>query len=836
MISVRRTTPPELLAPCGGWDQLKAAINCGADAVYFGLTDFNARARANNFTLEELPVVMETLHNKGVFGLVTLNTLVFDRELQKLEAYIREIARNGVDAVIVQDIGVIQLIREVAPDLEIHGSTQMTITSAEGAELARRWGVKRVVLARELSLKEIAQICAQTSQEIEVFVHGALCVSYSGQCFSSEAWGGRSANRGACAQACRLPYDLLCDGKLTDLGPYQYLLSPQDLMAIRQIPELVAMGVDCFKIEGRLKGPEYVALTTQTYRKAIDDAWAGRSLDFSRQEERDLEQVFSRGLTPGFLEGARHQRLVQGRAPRHRGVQVGVVHGTTQRGVQVSLQEDVRRGEGLVFDGADPQSQEEGGRIWGIYNHGQAQEEGTQGTTIELRFGPGEVQLKRIQTGDWVWRTDDPQLTKRLKALAEKPSSGRKESIQIIVSGQLGSPLVLTAENAQGHRVVSTGEFLLQPAQRHGLDQTKLEVELSRLGDTPFSLGKVTLELSEGLFCPLSELSRLRHRLVEQLLTVRKTPPSITLEQDVLETIHQPFMPEVLPLPKTAVALHILCRTPEQLEAALELAVPVIYLDYLELYGLKDSVQRIQDQGLKAIVASPRIHKPNEERIWKFLLGLKSDGLLVRNPGLLQTLNELKSQGTELPMCIGDFSLNAANGITAKTLLAMGLERITPTYDLNAQQIGDLAQYVAPQRLEIVLHHHLPVFHTEHCVFARFLSEGDDHTNCGHPCEKHRVALQDRTGLIHPIVADVGCRNTVFHGQAQSGAEFWQRFIDTGITDYRLEFVHESRQEVRNIYACYQEALQSKVPGKKLWQNLQRLLPNGITRGSYVMT
>jgi U32 family peptidase len=833
MTSLRRTTPPELLAPCGGWDQLKAAINCGADAVYFGLTDFNARARANNFTLDELPVVMETLHTQGVLGLVTLNTLVFDRELNKLETYIRAIARNGVDAVIVQDIGVIQLIREVAPDLEIHGSTQMTITSAEGAELARRWGVKRVVLARELSLKEIAQICAQTSQEIEVFVHGALCVSYSGQCFSSEAWGGRSANRGACAQACRLPYDLLCDGEVTDLGPYQYLLSPQDLMAVRQIPELVAMGVDCFKIEGRLKGPEYVALTTQTYRKAIDDAWAGRSLDFSRQEERDLEQVFSRGLTPGFLEGARHQRLVQGRAPRHRGVQIGVVRGTTQRGVLVELQEAVRRGDGLVFDAADPQSQEEGGRIWGIYGHGQALEEGAQGSTLELRFGPGEVQLKRVQAGDWVWRTDDPQLSKRLKALAEQPSNRHKEPIKITVSGKIGSPLVLTAEDAKGHLVVSSGEFLLQPAQRHGLDQTKLETELSRLGDSPFSLGKLTLELSEGLFCPLSELSRLRHSLIEQLLTIRKTPLAITLGQNVLETLHQPLTADNLP--ETTVALHLLCRTPEQLEAALDLAVPVIYLDYLELYGLKDSVQKIQAQGLKAIVASPRIHKPNEERIWKFLLGLKSDGLLVRNPGLLQTLAELESEGMELPTRIGDFSLNAANGITAQTLLSMGLERITPTYDLNAQQIRDLAQYIPPQKLEIVLHQHLPVFHTEHCVFARFLSEGDDHTNCGHPCEKHRVALQDRTGLVHPVVADVGCRNTVFHGQAQSGAEFWSKFIDTGITDYRLEFVHESSQEVRNIYACYQEALQTKMPGKKLWQNLQKLLPNGVTRGSYVL-
>ena len=314
---------PEIMSPAGYWPQLQTAVEAGADAVYFGLNHFTARAKVG-FTLTELPEVMQALHQRGVKGYVTFNTLVFDHEIKRALQTLEAIAKAGADSIIVQDVGIAQLAHKIAPELELHGSTQMSITSAEGITLAQRFGVSRVVLARELSLKDIATIRQQTDCELEMFVHGALCVSYSGQCFSSEAWGGRSANRGQCAQACRLPYELIVDDQLKPLGDARYLLSPGDLFALHQIPEIVEIGIHALKIEGRYKDANYVALTTKAYRKAVDAAWAGIQTDFS-EESQQLEQVYSRGLGDYFVSGVNHQKVVNGRSPRHRGLLMGHV-------------------------------------------------------------------------------------------------------------------------------------------------------------------------------------------------------------------------------------------------------------------------------------------------------------------------------------------------------------------------------------------------------------------------------------------------------------------------------------------------------------------------------
>src|SRR5579883_518988 len=272
-----RSATPELLAPAGDWDCAKAAVENGADAIYFGLERFNARMRAQNFTEADLPALMQFLHRRGVKGYVTFNTLVFEDELAEAEQYARTIIAAGVDAAIVQDVGICRLIRDLSPDFPIHVSTQMTISSAAGVEFARDLGCNLVVLARECSLSEIEKILGACSNEstgsampLEVFVHGALCVAYSGQCLTSEALGGRSANRGECAQACRMPYDLISDGKQVPLGNRKYLLSPQDLAGLDVLPDLVRLGVASLKIEGRLKSPEYVANITRNYRKALD--------------------------------------------------------------------------------------------------------------------------------------------------------------------------------------------------------------------------------------------------------------------------------------------------------------------------------------------------------------------------------------------------------------------------------------------------------------------------------------------------------------------------------------------------------------------------------------
>ena len=321
---------PEVMAPAGGWPQLKAAVHNGADAVYFGLSTFSARARATNFDPgSELDEVIAYLRENEVRGYVALNTLAFDKELDEIERLLRRCSEAGVDAVIVQDVGVMALAREVAPELPIHASTQQSISSADGAEFARERGATRVVVGRELSTQEIASVARGTSAEVEAFVHGALCISWSGQCLSSEAWGGRSANRGQCAQACRLPYGVIVDGSRKE--GLQYALSPGDLCGLDDVPQLIEAGVSCFKIEGRLKDERYVAATTRAYREAIDAVWDDHADEHTVSRD-DLRQVFARGqdstrdgLTPGFLRGPKHQSLVVGNAPRHRGVLAGRV-------------------------------------------------------------------------------------------------------------------------------------------------------------------------------------------------------------------------------------------------------------------------------------------------------------------------------------------------------------------------------------------------------------------------------------------------------------------------------------------------------------------------------
>lgn len=397
----RQRPKPEVMSPVGGHEQLRAAVEAGADAVFFGVETFHARAKVG-FSNEELPDIMRMLRERGVKGFVTFNTLIFDRELRAAERQLLYLSESGVDAIIVQDIGAARLAREVVPDLALHASTQMSVTSAQGAELARRFGATRVVLGRELSLKDIARIRAATTLELETFVHGALCVSYSGQCFSSEAWGGRSANLGQCAQACCLPYDRFVDGERRELGDARYLLSPGDLYALRQIPELVRVGVDCFKIEGRYRSPEFVALTTAAYRKAVDEAWAELPLSVTPQEEEDLEQIYSRGLGPHFISGTDHQAVVRGRAPRHRGLRVGTVEGVTARGVLTRLSHDLEAGDGLVFDSANwraPQGREEGGFLYGGWQNGRPLDELRAGEVIELRFGRGAIDLGQVRAG-----------------------------------------------------------------------------------------------------------------------------------------------------------------------------------------------------------------------------------------------------------------------------------------------------------------------------------------------------------------------------------------------------------------------------------------------------
>lgn len=872
----RLPVKPEVLSPAGSPEALEAALHAGADAVYLGVTDYNARVRATNFTLEELPSVLAEVHRWGVRAYITFNTLVFLEEESGAKRALEAIARAGADALIVQDLGVVRWIREIAPDLPVHASTQMTVTSADGIAPLERLGVRRVILGRELTIPEIARIREATQMELEVFVHGALCVSYSGQCLSSEAWGGRSANRGQCAQACRLPYDLLVDDRLHDLGDRAYLLSPRDLEGYRRIPELTAVGISTVKIEGRMKGAAYVTAATRLYRAAVDRAWKELleqqgSVSDPVQLERlawEARQVYSRGASEGFLGGVNHQVLVDGRTRSHRGIEVGRVAPfespsrmpSTRDSLVIDLEPQMRlsAGDGLLFSVTPLEEDEEGGRIQEV--------EALSSRRVRVRFArESSPNVQRVPPGTPVFRTAHPELLGALRDRMRHPEKPVLVSMRVF--GSLGTSLEVRATDPEGRAVSARSQAMLSKAEKNPLAEPRLREQLGRLGDTRYRLGSLEIALDGELFLPVSELNQIRRELVVSLERIRSVPIARGEHEPATHLAHEsesepdahgdssPIAWAVLRAEsedgKSSPSQHgrstqldparrdteesssrttrssspetsnlfedqvlVLCRNRAHLESVLDAGVRWVGLDFLDLVGLKEATARARDAGARIALALPRIQKPGEEKIESYFLAREPDEILVRSLASLERLHTVKRAESRSgsmhpdrsgPALVGDVSLNGVNPASISTLLEMGLDRITPGLDLNGEQLQNLIRSVDATRIEIPIHHHLPVFHTEHCVFAAFLSDGADFRSCGRPCDRHQIALRDRTGQQHPVIADVGCRNTVFGARPQSALPYLSSLRKLGVSRFRIELVSESASEIARILDLYRQ-------------------------------
>jgi putative protease len=805
----------ELLAPAGDRLCITAAVENGADAVYFGLEcGFNARARATNLHLDALPEVMHYLHERGVRGYVTLNTLVFPSELAAVEQHIVRLAEAGVDAVLVQDLGLVRLLRAVSPNLEVHASTQMTLTSGECIQLAEELGIQRVVLARELSIDEIRQIHGQTNVELEVFVHGALCVAYSGQCLTSESLGGRSANRGQCAQACRLPYDLVCDGEDVDLGDVKYLLSPQDLAAYALVPELIDAGVSSFKIEGRLKTPEYVANITRHYRAALDAAIAGRAAAFSEQDVTEMELSFSRGFSPGWLNGCDHKMLVPGLSSAKRGVLVGEVRKVGDQSVTIAARREVAPGDGVVFAGDREAGDEQGGRVYHVTPRA--------GNSVELSFGRNAIDFTRLHVGQPLWKTDDPQLTAKLRKTFTGSKPHRRVGLELTVHAAVGEPLRITghADNGATCDVVSVDP--LAAAQKHPLTEEVLKQQLGRLGDTVYELRTLRAEIAGEPMVPLSVLGKLRHQLIDELNTSFQKPAAFIgkTSEAVGRLCNDPA-----PSPGQPV-LRVLARTLPQLTAAAHAGITSVYADFQDIREYRAAVETALQHGANVYLATPRIQKPGEVGIFRAMAKHGARGFLVRNLAGMAFCAE-----HAIPF-VCDFSLNAANQWTVDYLRSRGPERVTVSYDLNRDQLLDLVDAVPPAWLEVVIHQHMPMFHMEHCVFCAVLSPGTNKHNCGRPCDVHAVKLRDRVGMEHTLHADVGCRNTLYNAVPQSAAEVVPTLVARGLRNFRIELLSEDEADARNVITLYQDLLAGRAAGKQVWQRLQAANRVGVTRGT----
>jgi U32 family peptidase len=844
---------PEILSPAGDWECARAAVENGADAIYFGLERFNARMRAKNFTQADLPELMEFLHARGVRGYVTFNTLVFSNELKDAEVFIRGMIVSGVDAAIVQDMGICKLIRSLSPDFPIHGSTQMTVTSAEGVQFAKAQGANLVVLARENSIADINKIQEAQKNDnplpLEVFVHGALCVAYSGQCLTSESLGGRSANRGECAQACRLPYDLVANGEQVALGDRRYLLSPRDLAGLEVLPDLVKAGVSSLKIEGRLKSPEYVASITRVYRDQLDKVMKSLAeinspvsevppadLDAKRYE---LEMSFSRGLQTGWFKGTDNQALVHARFGTKRGVYLGAISEVSSESVSVLLEAPLKLGDGVVFDAGKPEEKEEGGRIYAIKLHNTASQtrSAQKGDKVKLAFGHGDLNWTRIKIGQLLWKTNDPALDKDLRASFSEGSIHFRRPLHFEVHGREGTVATVIAHDDFGNTVKIESEVLLEKATHLPLTTDKLKEQLGRLGGTPYTCGDVDNQLEGNVILPVSEINRLRRELVTrcdalrrkpkrwQIVEIKKGESQVTTDQ-VPSANSETVKPEIIAV----------IRLPEQLNAAWNAGVDTIYGEFENPKAYRQTVADFKDLRAKSgrnnatlWVAPPRIFKPGEEWILKQVRSSEADGYLVRNYNHLAFFKEDRKHG--------DFSLNIANPLSAEVFYkGSHLERITASYDLNLVQLEALLKSSNPEWFDITVHQRMPMFHMEHCVFCTFLSTGHDYKDCGRPCEKNRVELKDRMGALLPLKADAGCRNTVFNNRAQSGAEYVTHLVGLGARHFRVEFVNESPIEVEKTLRSYQALLEGKITGTEVWKELKALNQLGVTRGQMETT
>lgn len=797
----------ELLAPAGDWACLKAAVCTGADAVYFGLSDFNARRRATNFSVDELPKVIDYLHGRNVKGYVTFNTLAFSNELGNAAAFLKAIADSGANAVIVQDLGIALLLSRLVPTLPVHASTQMTLTDAAGINLVASLGIKRAILARELSLVELRQVKAKTDLELEVFAHGALCISYGGQCLASLTLGSRSANRGQCAQPCRMPYQLIVNGKAVSHRSKRYVLSPTDLAAYDRLGQMAAAGISGFKIEGRLKNEYYVAAAVAAYRAAMDCAMSGKEFKLSPDQHARLVQGFSRGFTTGFLDGKDHQKLVHGRFPKSRGMYVGTVEAKGRSGITVAFAADqstpLKAGDGVVIDGSGFDS-EQGGRIYMVKAAGT--------NKAALMFGAGDIDFSKIAVGAAIWKTDDPAVRRQIEQTFNTDRIVHPVPITIGVYAKLGTPLKISFADNQGHTAHVAWDTPLEPAQNYALNPDAIREQLGRLGNTPFTLVDITIEHLDTVMVPRSVLNDLRRKAVEELIALRKNDAAHVIAQpDALENLRSEIKHAASAARRPHTELTILVRTIEQYTAALEFAraskcIAMLYCDFADtdLYGFAAAKARAASVPIG--IATLRINTPSDEGSLKTIRDCKPDAVLVRN---LAALAYLRNHAPDITL-IGDFSLNIANELAASVLMGWGVSAMTPSYDLTIDHLRALVSATSPAWFEQALYDHLPMFHTEHCLAANMLSTGKDTCTCGRPC-RNAIELEDTKSLRYQLSTDSACRSTIYHPTVFCATGHIEALKTIGLRRFRIGLLNEDPVQTKIILSSLADLLTGKM-------------------------
>lgn len=792
----------ELLAPVGHREGLLAAVTNGADAIYVGGAAFGARKEAA-FSNEELIEVIQFSHLHGVKVYVTVNTTIFDAELEALKEYIHFLYLNDADAIIVQDIGVAHLVKQLYPDFELHFSTQMTLHNTKGVEFAKNFGADRVVVARENTLEEIKAMKQAVDLDLEVFVHGALCVCYSGQCLMSSMIGARSGNRGACAQTCRLPYELvdLASGETLDSNVGDFLLSPRDLKTIDHVGELIEAGVTSFKIEGRLKKPEYVATVVKAYREAIDQYVENRRIKLSKQTHADMDQIFSRGFTKGFLFGEKGLNWMSADRPNHKGIQIGEVYHIKGRRITIKLKSPLEVGDGLRFVGLKDQ---------GL----QVQKMFVKGQDVKLA-NPGFVDLEvpfSVSKGTLVYKTTSVSLAKRVE-VTEKTVP--KIDIYGEVSAKLNEPLRIMVWDDNSNMVTVETEERFEIATNTPLTKDRLKQQLQKTGSTPFNFSYLSLNMDDNITMPISVINKIRREVLEQLETKRSQRFEQRQKSDVI--IELPNVSKQSMTPQLSVSV----RNLKQLKIILERQdIETIY--YKDIKTLPKAFELAAEFNKEIIPQLPRII--NDEEITKAAEVLKQVAPKTVMVGEYGMLEALKDSGYNL---ITDFAFNNNNAQSVEALKQLGISQTTLGYEMNQKQIRTLMKK-ASLPVEAIVFTRIPMMITKHCPVKLLNQPNQEFCRL---CLTTPFGLRDRKDKILPLLRTGNCITEIFNAQHLILIEYLKELQDMGIYKFRLEFTNENEAEMHQAIAAYQNALQTKSIDQ-VWLGVYKDNQN-YTKGHY---
>ena len=763
----------ELLAPAGNFDALKAAVNAGVNAVYLAGNAFGARAFAKNFDDENLEQAIRFAHLHRAAIHVTVNTIVVDSEIEQLAKYLQFLYEIGADAILVQDLGVYKIAREIVPKLPIHASTQMTIHSLSGVKFLEKLGFNRVVLSRELTIEEISEICRESKIEIEIFAHGALCVCYSGQCLMSSLIGGRSGNRGKCAQPCRLPYKLI-DSHGRDVlenRAGEYLLSPRDLNTLKLLPQLIQAGVASLKIEGRMKRPEYVATVVEVYRRALD------SLSNSN-DEKILAQVFNRGFTTAFLETHNETRspvknYISDKRPNHRGISIGRVsnYDRNSKIVTIKLTDKISAGDQIEF------WVKVGGRVTATLEK------------FDLNGNELSFELsKRVNIGDRVFKILDAELMNHAQSIF---TNENKLPLDLFLQARIGEKILL-----RGNGIEVESEFIVETAQKHPATLDSIRKQLDRLGETNFYLKNLDLDIDSNVMIPASVLNDLRRRLIEKLESTHRekiVPKRIEIPKPRKKSRDVEIVAEVDSIEMEKLAI-------ESGADSILFGGDSFHHEEIRNYSEASRIARKHDR--KIYFRTPRIVRSQEESMIREFLNSDCDAIYIHN---LAFANLNKNFRT-------DFSIISANLQTLEFLKNLGASSATLSPELSLEQIKILAQK-SPIELDLIVHGRAELMVSSYCPIGAFLNESE---KCSMPCKKDRFFLRDRMNIDFPIVTDQFCRMHILNSRILSMIDHASELKSLGIERLRIDCRNLDESEISSAIQAYKIDSKIEIDSSKI--------------------